>query len=180
MAAGVANRQIAVLLANLYTRSTDARDPASFRRWVGDLEPEELVEEYGVPEAALAEVSRAILRSAHSSALARLDEGRPLLPLVTEVRVFRRSAGILGRLRPDDILDVRRDYYSAYRNDTLVETEGQQLGYLRRSDAQALAPELDAGMRVHARLLSLGEPNASRPNLQVQIEDQRSTVAPDD
>jgi hypothetical protein len=85
-----------------------ARQPVA--RWVGNLDPEELVEEHGVPETALAEVRRVILRSAHSTALARLDEGRPLLPLITEIR----------------------DYYSAYRNDTLVGTEGQQLGYLLR------------------------------------------------
>ena len=45
----------------------------------------------------------------------------------------------------------------------------------------ALAPELDAGMQVQARLLlSISEPNSSQPNLQVQIEDHRNTVAPDD
>src|SRR6266536_2873775 len=75
MAAGVANRQSALLVADLYTRarSGNTGDPAAFRSCLGDLNPEELVEEYGVPEAALAEVSRAIFRSAHSAALARLD-----------------------------------------------------------------------------------------------------------
>ncbi len=171
MAAGVANRQTALLVANLYLRTRpDDTDPAAFRAWLGELNPEELVEEYGVPEAALADVSRAILRSAHSAALDRLDEGRPLLPLTVRMRAFRQSASILGRLRPGDELDVRRDYQSPYRNATLLQSQGQFLGYLRRSDGQALAPELDAGMHVDARLRSVGQDTAGRTLLEVEIQ----------
>jgi ERCC4-related helicase len=155
MSAGVPDRQTAILLAGLYSAEGGESSVAKFRRWLGDLDPEELAEERGVSEAALPNLRRAIFRTTHSQALARLDEGRPLLPLIVSVRVSRRAMVDIGALKPDLILDVARDYDSAYRNATRVQSDGRIIGYLRLSDALVVGPELDAGTDVEARVLAV-------------------------
>jgi len=104
MAAGVAGRQAAILLAGLYTAEAAEPSPSGLRRWLGDLNPEELMEDYDIPAGVFADVSRALLRVRQSPALARLDEGIPLFPLTTGVRAFRRARGVVASLRSDTVL----------------------------------------------------------------------------
>jgi hypothetical protein len=155
MAAGVATRQAAIVLGGLYA-STPESDVRGFRRWLADLDPDELSEEYGISESVFAEASRAIVRSARSVALSGLDEGRPLLPMVTSVRAFRRAEVFARRLQSGAVIELRRDYDSPFRNSIRVVSDGQTLGYVHRGDAQALGPELDAGMSVEARVVDIG------------------------
>jgi hypothetical protein len=169
MASGVAGRRAAMVLAGLYSAEAAEPNPRDLRRWLGDLNPEELMEEYEIPASVLADVSRALLRVSQSPALARLDEGTPLLPLTTGVRAFRRALPMVGSLRADGRLRLRRDYDSPHRNATVVEADGQVLGYLRRTDAQAVAPELDAGLSVEARLLTVEERPDGRPWLNIEL-----------
>jgi hypothetical protein len=126
--------------------------PGSFRRWLGNLDPEELAENQGITEAAMAIVSRAVYRAAQSPVLARLDEGQPVLPLSARVRGARRAAAYIQRVGPGDILRVHRDYDSPYRNSTYLEGDGRRIGYLSPPDAPALGPEIDAGTTIRARV----------------------------
>jgi len=55
----------------------------------------------------------------------------------------------------------------------VVEADGQDLGYLRRTGAQAVAPELDAGLSVEARLLTVEERPDGRPWLNIELFEAR-------
>jgi hypothetical protein len=171
MSAGVPDRQWAILLARLYSSQVKETSPGGFRRWLGNLDPEELAEDHGVPEASLTTLSRAIFRRTQNPALARLDEGQPLLPLVVTIRVSRSGAAVIGALRPGETLIVARDYESPYRNATYVQSEGHMLGYLRLGDALLVAPELDAGLAVEANFLSVEAADADRPRLNLELRE---------
>lgn len=170
--AGVADRQTAIRVAGLYIaeRRTSTSEARDFRRWLGDVQPESLVEEYGLPEAALPDLNRALLRSARSPILARLDQGEPLLPFNAVVRALRRSTGLVSSLLPDAVMQVRRDYDSPYRNSTRLDSMGQTIAYLRRGDAQVVAPEIDAGMEVEARLVSIARDESGPTVLTVRLQ----------
>jgi superfamily II DNA/RNA helicase len=169
MAAGVAGRRAAMVLSGLYSAEAAEPNPRDLRRWLGDLNPEELTEEYEIPASVLADVSRALLRVSQSPTLSRLDEGTPLLPLTTGVRAFRRALPVVRSIGSEGGLRLRRDYDSPHRNATMVEGRGQVIGYLRRRDAQAVAPELDAGLSVAAHLLTIEERPDGRPWLSIEL-----------
>lgn len=169
MSAGVANRRTAILLAGLYSSDNPEPDAREFRRWLADLNPEELVEEYGVPESALADVSKAMLRTGQSEHLDRLDDGLPILPMTTVVNVFRRAQSLISPLVPGAALSLRRDFDSPYRNAISLHAQGQTLGYLRRTDAQAVAPELDSGIAIDAALISTEVAESGRTRAEVRL-----------
>jgi helicase len=171
MSAGVPDRQSAILLANLYTSQAGETSAGGFRRWLGDLDPEELAEDHGVPETALANLSRAIFRRTQNPALTRLDEGQPLFPLPVTIRASRRADAVLGSLLPGQVFNVARDYDSPYRNSTYVETGGHTLGYLRLADALVVAPEVDAGTEIVARLISVDKADGARTTLQLELDE---------
>lgn len=171
MAAGVASRKAAIHLSSLYAMEDPTPSPARLRRWLGDLNPEELLEEYGVPLSAVSDLSRALLRVRQSSALTRLDEGEPLFPISTSFRAYRRAQNAAAGLLNSEILELQRDYDSPHRNATLVSHQGNTLGYLRRTDAQVVAPELDAGAVLTCHLSQIEFGTEQRWLVSIQIRE---------
>ena len=171
MSAGVPDRSTAMLLANAYTSQDRPGTVADFRRWLGDLDPEELAEEFAVPEAAVSGLSRAIFRGTQNPILTRLDQGQPLFPMTARVRVSPAAAAIMGAVRPEERLGIHRDYSSPYRNATYVTAQGQRIGYMRLSDALVVGPEVDAGASLVGRLRAVEE-GGGRSYLELEVHEQ--------
>jgi helicase len=169
MSAGIPDRQTAIILAKLYASTTSDTSPSGFRRWLGNIDPEDLAENQGIPEEALGLVSRAVYRTTQSTVLSRLDEGQPILPLSCRVRGLRRASAYIQLLSPGDILEVRRDYDSPYRNATYLDWQARNVGYLSPPDALAVAPEIDAGVAVVARIEAIESTDGGGSVLQATL-----------
>lgn len=160
MTAGVAPRRAALELATRYIGDVDEASPANFRRWLSRLDPELLDEEFGLTGAALEAAARAVFKSGTNEFLARLDQGEDLFPLEADVRPQRRAVdrGVVARLAAGDALRLSRDYDSIVnRNAVLVGRAGATVGYLPWAAAQAVAPELDAGVDLRGVVLTIEE-----------------------
>lgn len=171
MTAGVAPRRAAVELATRYISEADDSSPTGFRRWLGQLDPESLDEEFGLTGVALEATARAVFKSGANEFLARLDVGEDLFPIEVLVRAQRRAVdrGFVGRLSEGDELQLRRDYDSVVnRNAVTVRRDRATLGYLPWAAAQAVAPELDAGIQVRTAVIAI-ESDLTRPAIRVRM-----------
>jgi superfamily II DNA/RNA helicase len=166
MTAGVASRRAAIVVAQEYARTIRTRSAASFRRWLGRLNPDYVAERFGLTAAELESTARAILRSQPNDYLQRLDAGEPLLPLRVTCRLQRRALemGYAYDVQVGQVLQVTRDLDSRLnRNSMYVSLNRHQLAYFPADAARALAPEIDAGLAVGARVTSVESEN-DRPS----------------
>jgi hypothetical protein len=156
-AAGVTSRTAAALLGELAVTRGEVTSPGEFRAWLSRQQPELLADELGVSGEALRETARAVLRSRPNPLIAELEAGR-LLPRTVSVRLLRRITPSLAAraLQPESELEVVRDYDSTInRNSVALALNRLIFGYLPWDLSVALAPEIDAGMRLGARVSSI-------------------------
>ena len=156
--AGIKSRQLSIDLARRYRASELQRAPESVRRWLSQLDPEDLITQFGVQPSVAASAARAILRSTRSELL-DLYEAGTLLPRTVTVQLSRaaRAAGVLDDVEPGSDLTLTRDYFSQItRNSVAVEAAGIRLGYLPWELSQVLAVEIDAGRSFGAKLATEG------------------------
>jgi len=172
MTSGVAPRRAAIELATRYMTTEDESSAGGFRRWLGRLDPEVLDEEFGLTGAALEATARAVFKSGPNEFLKRLDVGRDLFPLEVEIRPQRRAIdrGVIARLENESALQLSRDYDSVVnRNAVAVLRTEANICFLPWAAAQAIAPELDAGVELRGQVVTI-EGTPTDPIVRIRIE----------
>ena len=152
--AGIRSRQLSIDLAHRYNATELQRGPEAVRRWLSRLNPDDLINEFGVQPSVAASAARAILRST-SSELLDLYEAGALFPRSVTIQLSPaiRAAGVPDSVRPGSDLVLTRDYLSPIsRNSVAVEASGLRLGYLPHELSRVLALEIDSGRRFGARV----------------------------
>ena len=92
------------------------------------------------------------------------------LPLDVDVRGtrFQSRPAIVAATERGDEVDLVRDYDNLVdRNAIFVRRSGEDLGYVPRFVAQALAPEIDAGETFTARVTDV---DAAELNVSIRID----------
>jgi helicase len=172
--AGIPSRQLAIdLAANFitYVAQGPESELGSFRRWLAQIDVDQLREDFGLSGPLLEEAARVLSQVQRNDLLARIDEGAPLLPLTIEAPVLRYAfrTGLIGSLTEGTSLEVHRDLDDRLnRNAIYLAINGERLCFLPRAYAQLLAPEVDTGLALEAKLLQ-ADLSRQQPTLTVEI-----------
>jgi hypothetical protein len=153
-AAGIASRQAAIALAEGYAGQADVSTPIGFRRWLAELDPLTLAEEYELAGEILDLTTTAVVRSRRNTLLPVYEAG-DFWPHRTRVRVHRAVDPAAARTvtRARTPLTVHRDYSDRTNRNSLVVAAGELvLGNLPWHLSTVLAPEVDAGLRLQAQI----------------------------
>lgn len=158
MSTGIPYRDVAISIGGRYLKEVPETSFEGFQLWISRIDSEELREVYGLQSPVLEDVSRALARSSQNPLLALHADLTDLFPLDFEVRGVRYGArrNVAGRLRVGDAIELRRDYENQFdRNAVAVTSSGAEIGYVPRSIAQLIAPEIDSGTPFVARVVSI-------------------------
>ena len=147
----------------------DPSTPRELARMISEMGVEDLTE-HGIGADTAADIAQAA-RRLHPNPLLR--GGRSLEDVVGEpVRIVRisRLQWYAARLAAGDGVEIRRDYDDlADRNTMEALAGGRRVGYLERDVAQYLAPLVDAGMSVSARVASVEGGGGGAPRVAVAL-----------
>ena len=151
MRLGVPTKQAAMRVCERLRPST----PRELARMMSGMGVE-LLAEHGIAAGAAADVAGAARRMDVNPLL---REGRSLEDVLAEpVRIAGAGADQwhASRLAEGDDVEIRRDYGDpADRNAMAAYADGRHVGYVEGRVAQYLAPLVDAGMKVSARVASV-------------------------
>jgi hypothetical protein len=158
LAIGVPFRGTAIKLAQKYLMQNGKVDTRDFLRWFGNLDPEELVREYDLKGVALEEVSKAIMRSASNPLLASYSGPAKFFPHETWIKGIKYDNRPLTAMKAKEgqKLELVRDYDNwVDRNAIEVRLDREPVGYLSRSLAQVVAPDIDSGANIEAEIMEI-------------------------
>jgi hypothetical protein len=153
MSLGSPSRSVAVRLADRFRSSGREHSMRALRRWLGNLNLEDLTGDFGSSPGRLEAASRMITRADGNGHLRDFYRGADLFPLEIGLRIrFREGANDVEArlLRGETRIDVQRDYESPYRNAMRIHIPGVKPIRLRREYADVLALEADAGRAITA------------------------------
>ena len=147
----------------------DPSTPRELARMISEMGVEDLTE-HGIGADTAADIAQAA-RRLHPNPLLR--GGRSLEDVAGEpVRIvgIGRLQWYATRLAAGDGVEIRRDYDDlADRNAMEALAGGRRVGYLERDVAQYLAPLVDAGMSVSARVASVEGGGGGAPRVAVAL-----------
>lgn len=170
MAAGIPLRQVAIRLAAAYVDAEGQPGYEGFLQWLGDLNTEKLINDFHLNGPLLEDVTKAIYAASSNPLLAAFEQLDAFLPHEVQVQGIEyggRSVAVLNATVGQPV-ELVRDYDNLVdRNAILVYQSGQELGYLPRSTAQVLAPELDTGAHVSGVLVSADRNQRSRLSIRI-------------
>ena len=173
MSIGVGNRRASVKIAAEFRASGALGNHRSFREWLATVEIPLLRERYEISGLALKMAIRAISQMGAASLTDQSFDVARMFPLkVTVVGTQYEARWAVSQLVSEgDRVTLRREIDNAYdRNAILVIWNGSELGYISRRYAQLIAPEIDAGLHVHADVLEI-----DRENISVQLRTTTSS-----
>jgi len=151
MRLGVPTKQAAMRVCESLRPST----PRELARMMSGMGAESLAE-HGIAAGAAADVAGAARRMDVNPLL---REGRSLEDVLAEpTRIVGAGADLwyASRLAEGDDVEIRRDYGDpADRNAMAAYADGRHVGYVEGRVAQYLAPLVDAGVKVSARVASV-------------------------
>ena len=154
MSAGISTRRVARRLADAFQEEF-SNEPTheDFLAWLSILSDDALRQDYGLSGFALNELRYKLGRMVTNPMLRPLRPLHKLFPMLAEVVGVKYENRIMAarRVRQADKLELRRDYENFEdANAIAVHHEFGQIGFLPRSLAQRLAPEIDAGSIIEA------------------------------
>jgi superfamily II DNA/RNA helicase len=170
MSAGIPTRQTAILLAGAFGRESDALTHENFVAWLANLSDDALRHDYGVTGFILEDLRYKLGSMAINPLLRPIEPLRKMLPLQTRVAgiYYENRHFAARRVRTGDALDLRRDYDNPVDPNAIgVYHRAGQLGFLPKDLAQRLAPELDAGEAITARVVSVTQ--AEIPEITMEL-----------
>ena len=158
MTLGCPDRRLASLIAQGFRTDVPDGNLATFMTWFSSLNEEDFVYRFAASShqaRALSEKARFVV--AERRDFVRLVRSRP-------ERIDARLVGVQYEGRETHALDLaegsdvtlQRDYLNPYdRNAIGVNFRGSQIGFVERRIARLVAPELDSGIRLAAKVVSL-------------------------
>lgn len=156
MSSGLPSRRLAVDMALTYEQEQGMGSPFDFHVWLGRWDIEQLREDFGLQGPLLEDVARFLGWSSTNELLQDGQSVDDVLPLDVVFRVAKdeRARQAAVRSRTGMTVSFARDYDSRInRNAIRVYLDREFMGYLPRSAAQFLAPEMDSGLDLTGTIL---------------------------
>lgn len=158
MSLGTPSRSVALRLALQFAESSRTQDIRGLRKWLSNLNLEDVSAEFGSAPGRLEAASRMITRADGNRLLRAYYAGAALLPMMVSLRLRFREGAEDIRTRLIDgrsPVHVRRDYDAPYRNAMRVHIGNLKPIRLRREYADALALEQDAGRELETIVVAV-------------------------
>ena len=159
MSAGIGKRSTALKLARAFNQTVeDSHSHEDFVNWIADLSDDILRHDFLVTGYDLENLRYKVGRMALNPLL------RPIKPLQELLPVNSRVVGVqfenrrheASRIRLGEGLRLRRDYDNPVDpNAVAVYGQTGQIGFLERTLAQRIAPDIDAGTAVKAKVVDI-------------------------
>ena len=159
MSAGIGKRSTALKLARAFNQTVeDSHSHEDFVNWIADLSDDILRHDFLVTGYELENLRYKVGRMALNPLL------RPIKPLQELLPVNSRVVGVqfenrrhkASRIRLGEGLRLRRDYDNPVDpNAVAVYGQTGQIGFLERTLAQRIAPDIDAGTAVKAKVVDI-------------------------
>jgi hypothetical protein len=149
MSSGIPIRRAAMDIGTRYIADVGGTY-REFRQWLSGIDSFILEGVYGLTGLVLEDVARALVQASPSTLLRSGRDVLEMFPLDSElIGVTTAARGALRRARSGARIELVRDYGNfADRNAVIAQLERMDVGYLPRYVAQAIAPEMDCGLRV--------------------------------
>ena len=149
MSAGIGKRSTALMLAGAFYQSvTDCHSHEEFVNWIADLSDDILRHDFSVTGYELESLRYKVGRMALNPLLRPIKPLQKLFPIRTQVVgvQFENRRFEASRIRLGEGLKLRRDYDNPVDpNAIAVYSQTGQIGFLERTLAQRIAPDIDAG-----------------------------------
>lgn len=171
MTAGVASRTVAMAMAADFAAQVEQPEGLTLLEWLYQIEVADLAEDYGLRSPLLEDTYRALSASQPNPRLRYQGPLSDQLPVTLSIRAARTVVGetAVRTLRLGDALVLARDYDSVIdRNAITLGAAAGIVGYLPRSLAQLIAPEIDTGRRFTAMVAAVDD-NRSRFTARVEL-----------
>jgi hypothetical protein len=170
MSAGIPTRKTAILLAGAFERASNSLTHEDFVTWLANLPDDALRHDYGITGFVLEDLRYKLGRMAINPLLRPIEPLKQMLPWQTSVAgiYYENRRFAAQRVRTGDALDLRRDYDNPVDpNAIAVYHQAGQLGFLPKDLAQRLAPELDAGEVITAKVVNVTQ--AEIPEIALEL-----------
>ena len=173
MSVGISTRDVALRLAEGFEeQASDVSSHENFIAWLSSLSDDSLRHEHGVTGYVLDDLRYKLGRMAINPLLNPIRPLHEVLPLQQEVVGVsygkRRIAAL--RVRSGDKLELRRDYDNPVdSNAVTVRHKAGQVGFLSRSLAQRLAPEIDSGSTIVATATTVKTARKDKPTIIAEL-----------
>ncbi len=174
MASGVPTRESAIRMARVFALS-ESRDDSyeGFISWIGNLSDDSLRIDFDISGYALADLKhklRKLIINPYLKPIRSLDEFLPLEAEIVGTEIGNRWVATRN-LNVGDELELRRDFEDSIdANAISIFHKNLLLGHLDFALAQRLAPELDAGIDIRARVAQFSIASAEPvPNISATI-----------
>jgi helicase len=172
MSLGIPGRRVALELGARYRAEEGSADMSKFREWLSRLDTVELRDSYHVDGDLLRDLASALNRAAPSNLVRELEPLDRVLP--TRVRIagiqYDNRSAVALLARSGMPVELVRDYDNTIdRNAIEVRLGGEGMGFIPRSMAQYLAPELDSGTNVRATIAEASLDVIPRVDIEISL-----------
>jgi superfamily II DNA/RNA helicase len=172
MSAGIPTRKTAIALAQAFTSSSPTIGHEQFSAWLGGLSDDMLRHQYGITGFVLEDLRYTLGRATINHLLKPIRPLHEILPVQTRVAgtYFENRRFAAVRVVVGDFVELRRDYDNPVDvNAVAVYHHVGQLGFLPKDLAQRLAPELDAGEIIMAKVVSIVQAEVPEVTIELSI-----------
>lgn len=170
VSAGIPFRDVGIRMGQAYASKTSKHSYDDFLQYIGNLHSEELHYEYNITSPFLEEVTKALSKSSTNPYLRNYK--KDLLTIETWVAGIRFGRVPIATIaKVGNQVELVREYDNEVdRNAIIVLLNGQQLGYLERSLAQRLAPDMDVGIQISGKIKEIEKGNIPQIRLSINAE----------
>jgi hypothetical protein len=175
VAAGIQSRSLAMKLAASYLLESEKVEYRTFLEWLGAADPEALRLGLKLDGRQLENVSSVLSRSGVNDFLDKYTGVEDLLPYDTYVAGigYEDTATIALLAKEGQSLELVREYdNSADRNAIRVTLDGQTLGYVERKLAQLAALDMDCGLELEAKVVTIERNHVPRVLIRIDRKAQ--------
>jgi hypothetical protein len=173
MSVGIPSRRTAIEVAAAYRKEVTTLGYENFLEWLGTLNSERLHYDFGLTSPLLEDVHRVIFISGVNPLLRQFTSLEEFLPHEVEVQgiIYENRSLVALRAQVGQQVELVRDYDNLVDwNAMAVYLWNQQMGYIPRQEAQVLAPEIDTGAVLHAKVIRVKGEKPPRVWIWIELE----------
>ena len=168
ISSGIPFRDVAMRIADSHARKTESSNYSDFAGYLSKLTEDDLNSEFKLKSPFLEEVAKTLSKSSTNVYLRPFEVN--IFPLRSWVNGIRYVSGssLASIARVDDTVTFSRDYDNLDRNAIYVKLGDKPLGYIEKTLAQRIAPEIDSGSFFRGKIVSIESRNI--PDIEILIE----------
>jgi helicase len=170
MQLGIPIKSVAINLANKYSQQSASSDLSDFVSWISKINSEDLINKFHLESPFLDDVAKTISRIGSNELLKEKRNLDSVIRQPTWIKgiMYENRRVNASQIKQEFIIDLVRDYENLYdRNAIKLFHKGRELGFIERHLAQYLAPSIDGGTKISAKVILVKMQDI--PAIQIQL-----------